>query len=459
MTTGSDKLQQMILACYLREPAFSVKYGGVLGDNIFTNPQAKVVATCIHDFFKVYHMMPKRDELEFLVKSSCEKYGIVDPQQLINLISYVASLYTLEYSYHFIREKFIKYAVKARMKDAIIASAKTIQSVSDTDYDDEEFDNIYENIRHALEVKSVMDSGVNFKPTMEDAQAFLRNNQDANPAWSIPTGFPTLDNSFIHGGMTPWQMGTVISPPGRGKSWFLVNIGTAALMAGFNVCHILVGDNTDVDVFLRYCQRVCGATHQEIVMNSPNFINSWAEAKKTMNRGGLLGPEKPLGELAIKAYPIEGCNMSDVRSYMSVLPHQFGWSPHLLIVDYVDNMVPTKQGKNDGLYEKGGQLYKDFLSIIQDWNICGWTASQPKVDFWEQKKISLASMAESSKKAHHAAVILGINLEYDDQGNAMDVMNCYISKNRKGAGNRGFKISCEWDRGFFKEQTFGIKST
>ena len=52
-------------------------------------------------------------------------------------------------------------------------------------------------------------------------------------------------------------------------------------------------------------------------------------------------------------------------------------------------------------YEALGELYKKMKNICEELKLIGWTASQPKIDYWDNDGVAgLSSLAESSMKQH-----------------------------------------------------------
>lgn len=424
-------LEKLILAAFLREESFSVQYGSIIDDSMFSTSSVKICINVYIDYFKRYNQIPNQDEMFTDLNQYCQRYGIDESMKQF-AIETLQDSYKINYNIDYVRDHFVKFATTNKLTEAIIDAAKTIKDkgnyLSERDYEV-----IHENIERAITIKARDTEGVLFSEVADNPMEFMQTQNRYDKDAVVKTGIPTLDNAHMAGGPLPGEMYVVSAPPGKGKSTLLVNIGASALLQGKDVIHILVGDNSEADGVLRYCARLTGVSMPQIMLNSSQYIESWNYLKTNFN----------LGNLIIGAYPIDGPTISDLRSFITKNIVRRGIKPAVLVVDYIDN---CRRKDNTSSYEALGDLYKKMKNICEELNLVGWTASQPKIDTWESGEAAgLSSLAESSMKQHIVDGIMTMNKKSETS------YELNVPKLRRGRSDFKVDLMIDYERMFVKE--------
>ena len=424
-------LEKLIVAAFLREETFYAQYSSIIDDTMFSSSNCKICINVYLDYVRQYNKLPVQEEMYSDLGRYCQRYGIDDSMKQY-AIETLQECYKLNYNIDYVRDNFIKFATTNKLTDAIIDAAKTIREKGDN-LSERDYENIHESIERAITIKARDTEGVLFSDVADNPLEFMQTQNRYDKDAIVKTGIATLDNAHMAGGPLPGEMYVVSAPPGRGKSTLLVNIGASALLQGKDVVHIFVGDNTEADGVLRYCARLTGVPLSQIMLNSAQYIESWNYLKTNFSIGNLI----------IGAYPIDGPSISDIRSFITKNIIRRGIDPKIFIVDYIDNCR-----RNDMMnsYEALGELYKKMKNICEELKLIGWTASQPKIDYWDNEGVAgLSSLAESSMKQHIIDGMITMTKRNDTS------YQMYVPKLRRGRSDFTVDLMIDYERMFVKE--------
>jgi hypothetical protein len=79
------------------------------------------------------------------------------------------------------------------------------------------------------------------------------------------------------------------------------------------------------------------------------------------------------GRLLLKKFPSDGTTIPKIRQYIKKKISQ-GFRPDIVLLDYIDCVVPTKEFKDE--YAGEGNVMRQFESMLSEFDIAGWTAVQ-----------------------------------------------------------------------------------
>lgn len=424
-------LEKLVVAAFLREETFYAQYSSIIDSTMFSTSSCKICIDVYVDYIHKYSKLPTQDEMYADLSRYCQKYRIDDSMKQY-ATEMLQECYRISYNIDYVRDNFIRFATTNKLTDAIIDAAKKIKDKGDF-LTEKDYESIHESIEQAITIKARDTDGVLLSDVADNPLEFMQTQNRYDKDSIVKTGISTFDNAHMAGGPLPGEMYVVSAPPGRGKSTLLVNIGANALLQGKDVIHIFVGDNTEADGVLRYCARLTGIPLAQIMMNSADYINSWNYLKQNFD----------LGNLIIGAYPIDGPSISDIRSFITKNIIRRGISPKVVILDYIDNCR-----RNDSMnsYEALGELYKKFKNICEELKLIGWTASQPKIEFWDNDGVAgLSSLAESSMKQHIIDGMITMSKKSETS------YQMYVPKLRRGRSDFSVDLLIDYERMFVKE--------
>lgn len=426
-----SSMDDLILSAFLRESVFYAQYSSIVEDDMFSSSSHKICINVYLEYTRKYSKMPTQEEMYADLTKYCQRYGIDDSIKQL-AIETLIKCYKLTYNIDYVKDNFVKFATVNKTTVAVIEAAKLIKKKGD-DLSDSDYEKIQDMIEKAITIKARDTEGVIFSEVADDPLKFIQTQNRYDKSLIVKTGIPSVDNAHIAGGPLPGEMYVISAPPGRGKSTLLVNIGANALLQGKDVIHIFVGDNTEADGVIRYCARLTGVPMSQIMMNSAQYLSSWNHLKENFD----------LGNLIIGAYPIDGPSMADIRSFITKNMIRAGVKPTVLILDYIDN---CRRNESMNSYDALGALYTQMKNICEEMKLVGWTASQPKQEYWDSDgHAGLSSLAESSKKQHILDGMFTLK-KFNDASYQL-----YVPKFRRGRSDFSVDLMVDYDRMFVRE--------
>ena len=91
-----------------------------------------------------------------------------------------------------------------------------------------------------------------------------------------------------------------------------------------------------------------------------------------------------------------------------------------VVIDYDGNIETDlssttksklKDNESKSMYYAGGDIYSNFNAFAKRSGSVVWLLSQPKPQFWNNEKLPIESLNDSSKKQHHLDFIMSIGFK------------------------------------------------
>lgn len=308
----------------------------------------------------------------------------------------------------YIKDSLVKFGKRAALEHAIL------ESVDEIEKGVEDFSGIEERISKAIRVgEDVSDVGVDyFAEASKRIEMYAKGIEGVQ---KIPTGMVGLD-TILKGGLGRTELGVVIAPPNRGKSIMLTNIGVGAIMEGYNVIHYTL-EMPESQVAKRYDSRMIQKDFSYMKENNDRVLTSLMNIQKFHK-----------GKLIIKKYATNACNVNTLRSHITKLQMESGFTPDLIIVDYGD-LVSPRRTYADKRFELES-IYLDLRDLGQEFDCAVWTASQANRGALDKKVITMADLAEAFNKANIADFMVALCQTVEEKEDG--VMRFHVAKHRDG---------------------------
>ncbi len=257
-----------------------------------------------------------------------------------------------------------------------------------------------------------------------------------------PTGIEQLDARGLGPGRG--ELHLFIALPGRGKTWWLTNLGKQAIKHGLSCVHVTLEISEDITC-QRYVQALWAVTKRVQDVKVMTF--------KSDDRGSLISLDhntledlqsfkdedikkwlyKQVGKLhsrlVIKQFPTGALTIRELEGYLDTLELSLNLKPDLLIVDYADLMDVNPNNLRLAL----GKLYIDLRGLAVKRNLAVATASQANRAGEKQQTIRGSNVGEDfSKIACADKVITYSQTESEEKLNLarLFVSKCRIEEDR-----------------------------
>jgi len=296
-----------------------------------------------------------------------------------------------------VKDSSREFFVKRNVREVILRAAENWKK--------NKWDSILKDFEEALKAGQPKDSGHDY---------FKDVNKRLAKDFRIP--IPILDglDEYIGGGLSPGELGVVITPPGGGKSMTLVKFASTALLKGkkvvyytFELSDEVVGQRFDAcinDIRLKH------------VWDYPEHIGEKLEDVATYGGG-----------LKIKDFLEGGVTVNTIKAHLKTLELE-GFIPDVIFIDYLGLMKPL------GSYAEKRHALTDIAeglrNIANNYRVPVWTAHQTNRAAIQEEKINTGHIGESLGII--ATVDLAFGVGRPDNMKEVNRAMIGIIKNRNG---------------------------
>jgi replicative DNA helicase len=421
----AEGFQLKILALMARDKGSYVSYQDVLKPKYFKKDIHIDMARILHEYYEGEMQRAKIkgteinaptmevlwEEVRKLTVKNPKKAKIKEQYQdcVVDLVQ--ADLSDAEY----IKENLVKFGKDAAIEHAILESVTEIEKGRESGIVD--YSMIEEKISNAIRVgEDISDLGSFY---FERAETRMNEYASGNDGIRrVPTGMSGLDR-IMGGGLGDGELGVVIAPPNRGKSFALTNIGAGAILEGFNVAHYTL-EMPERQVEKRYDNRLLQKDTNYLKENGSKAFQALINMQKFIK-----------GDLVVKKYRTNEASVNTLRSHLTRLHMEKNFKPDLIIVDYADLLQPRRT-YSDKRFELES-VYLDLRDLGTEYGCPVWTASQANRGALDKKVITIGDLAEAFNKANIADFMVALCQTVEEKEDG--VMRWHVAKQRDGEAN------------------------
>lgn len=394
----SPAKQQLLISYLISNPDLFSKCQGIISPEYF-DPTLRNAVAYIKEHYETYKALPNPEQL------SVETGITVESKQLTRAeITYTEAEI----------EKFCRYKAIER---AILASPRLIERG--------DFSTIEKSIRDAISVGLHRELGTDF---FMDAEEWLKKIQSNE--MMTPTGWHRLDE-LLNGGINRQEMLLFAAVSGGGKSIAKANLAVNMIERKLNVLYITLELSEEV-VSKRIASMVTGIGQGDLLKTSNDV------ATLIQNYGNQKG------HLVIKRFPEAATNVNHIRAYLKEFELINGYVPDVIIVDYMDLMIPVNNSFSaDNVSAKEKAIAEELRALAHQYNCMLVSSVQINRGGYEDLvTIGMDDVAGSMGK-----VMTTDNLIAVIQTDKMRASGEYMFKllKTRGAGSVGKYIILKWD--------------
>jgi len=413
-----DSIQRSILYLAKSDESYLLQVMPMIKGSYFEFPSHQKLYEGISDFYLTYKKLPTDDQLLEETKKTLSKNDLFsDYKEELSEINNLdeKSIDNQEYYLDLVEE----FAKEQSLKDAILNSVEHLKKKN--------FGAIEEEVRNAFTVNRNVDLGTDYFSDVQERWGRL-NNASLEPKFRTP--FETI-NEALEGGLAHKEMAMVVAPPGVGKSLFLANQATRAILDGHNVVYITLEMAEDrvaqrLDSIFTRIQQSKLATRVDDIEDRLDTISSQWDQR---------------GRLIIKEFPCKRLSITGLRAYLNQLKNYEDFTPDVLVVDYLELM---RTDKDMAEYQGQERLAQELRGIASEYNILVWTATQTNREGKKVNIITDAELADSYGKIRVCDLVFSINQTEQefDSGKA----RLYLMKSRNGRARFIVPLNIDYSR-------------
>lgn len=211
---------------------------------------------------------------------------------------------------------------------------------------------------------------------------------------------------------------------GAGKSLFLQNLGVNFAQQGMYVCYITL-ELSEVLCSMRIDAMHTGFGTKEVIRN----IDEVHVKLKAMQK-------KSNGDLSIKQLP-NGCTSNDIRAYLKELEIQEGRKVDVLLVDYLDLMMPmSKKISAENLFVKDKYVTEELRNLAVELDIVTISASQLNRGSHDTESYDASHISGGISKVNTADNVIGIFTQASMKDSGRYQLQFIKTRSSSGVGSR-----------------------
>lgn len=437
---SNESLEEMVLAllCFSNEQA-PILLLKITDNEIFNNPTNKTIAKAAIDFVTKYSVAPGI-QLDYILDNDIKRgeTGRLIRLEIDNLqkrVSELDSTYVHEHLDHFIETQKLTNA----LQDSLLLLGEG------------ELQQAKEKMYKAAVVPVNNSPGIWLKKPAE-ALRFL----DADEATEFfSSGIALLDSR----GVRPERktISFMIAASGKGKSWWLIEIGKSGLQHHKKVLHITL-ELSEEKTAKRYIQSIFSLTKDDLQHIKAPYFHKDVNGNTSFdfhefNRESVFTKREEIynklldmtsyPDLLIKEFPTASLSVEQLSLYLDTLEQQKQFKPDLLIIDYADLM------KIDAatLRIDTGRLYRELRGLAVSRNIALVSATQGNRDSDTAKLVGSTNVAEDWSKIGTADCVLTYSQTPEEH--KLGLARVFVAKNRDSSDKFIALISQSYNIGQF----------
>ena len=355
-------LQKLYLEMFLSDAETFIRCQNIFDHENF-DQKLKDAAKFINEYVDQYKVMP--DVIQVNASCNTDFNTVALPSE----------------NYEWLMEEFERFSRHKSLERAILKSADLLEKG--------DYGPVEKLIKDAIQLSLNRDMGTDY---FEDPRQRLETLKNSNG--QISTGWPSVDKK-LYGGFNRGELNIFAAASGGGKSLFLANLGVNWAMAGLNVIYLTFELSENL-VAMRLDSMITGVATREIFRNLDDV-----ELKVKM-------AGKRAGNIQIKYLP-SGKNCNDIRSYLKEYQVKKGKKPDVLLIDYLDLMMPlsVKVSPSD-LFVKDKYVSEEIRNLAMETQCITVTASQLNRSAVEEIEFDHSHISGGLSKIQTADNVIGI---------------------------------------------------
>lgn len=383
--TLGTTFQQSLLKAIIEDRKYGEQIIDVIESKYFDNVSFRFICENIKEYFSKYSKIPNFESLTIKITS---ELGNIDNGRIH--LDTLEGIKNNKEDNEIIKDEALNFCKQQNLKKEL----KKINLIIDNGKF-HEYPTIENIIQKALQVGLPVEESTDI---FDDIDSAL----DTNNRETIPTGIDGLDN-MLKGGIGRGELGIVLAPTGTGKTTLLTKFSNTSYNYDFNVLQIFFEDNP-TNIKKKHFTIWTGIEPDELAHRKE-------EVKEIVNRN----KSRSKGSLSILKLPSDSVTISDIKS--RIRKHiSDGKKIDLLVIDYVDCIVPEKANFNEE-WKGEGSVMRSLEAMTNEFNIAIWTATQGNRNSMSTEVVTTSQMGGSIKKAQigHIVLSIGKTMEQKEQ--------------------------------------------
>ena len=403
-TIPPDKIEPIIFKLAYTKAKYTNLLISQFDETWFENPIYAKMITITCEFYKTYSKLPK---VKTLGQELAKEFDDDTRKDALMKLSVVSQIDINDYDEEYLDKEVIEYLKRNGLYQTLMESIDDIEKEHQVTC----FDKLQK-------ISSMtFNEGLGFD-YLEEIDEHIEHLQ--SPDLRTSTGWGSLDQKTNGGFYTDGRcLVTFVAETGMGKSLMLSNIGANWLKMGKFV----------IIVSLEMSETVYG-TRIDAHLSELSIGSITENIDELRTNIHSFKDRHMSSKLVIKEYPPESISCIDIKNYIDTLMVKVCRKPDIILVDYINLLMPSTGNKTDNSYSKIGRVSRDLRAISYFYNCPVISATQCNRDAYGTGDPSVDNISESMGIAHVSDFIGQL---YQNEGDRdAGIINMKITKNRLG---------------------------
>lgn len=422
-----ESFQYRLTHEFLENHTFFEDLSAILDQNMFTDPNLKVVVGMMKNYYEKEGRAPSYDTLEIELRSLAHSER--------ELETYIAILKKIKAMPSDGVDRIKDLAEKFFRQQNIIRTANEILKIAG-DGDMSKYDTCVGLLNDAMAKGTHNDFG-------ETVFDHLNETLSDDYRVPIPTGIGKIDEA-LEGGLGKGELGVIIGSSGFGKTSLTTSMAGYAACQGFKVLQIVFEDRIK-QIQRKHIGRITGIEAKDL--SKPDKVDIVKQLIETFPDKETLAKN-----LRIVRFPSGEKTAAQIERFIKRLINS-GFKPDMVIVDYFECLNHEADKSITNEFEKEGKTMRRFEAMAGELDMAFWIPSQGTKDSFNLELVTMDKIGGSVKKAQIAHVVMSIARTVDDIAN--NKATIAILKNRAGKSGKIFN-NVEFNNGTCRISTDGV---
>lgn len=435
------QVQEKILSLLIFESEWAKLDGlEIIKPEYFENKSLKAICTWIRRYYESMKDTPTKDVLLQEALDYVNKYNLPD-KDYYTLKEKIENIYYLEESNdtEYFKQKAIDFVRQIEWKKALARGGECFKKGN--------FEAAVNAFKSILSIGSETNLGIDLSEEKDGNRIIDAIKDSYDPDKMIKTGIEALDKA-LGGGLVKNSLSLFAATSGGGKSKFLSFLTKECLKRNKRVIYISL-ELTEEETMQNILTSITGYTLGELMQENYRilFNNQLQKFRNAYSDNVIVKFYKPN---AITADTIHNF----IQKVINVKKNkgQLNWRPDIIILDYMDKMLPVDRVKNASIYETGANVASDCKNLAITFECPVVTGSQVGRSAWNltgDEVVSIASVAESAAKIHLCHNFVSFNQNPNEKEKGLS--RFYVGKARSGQTGKLIYMEHNLSRNNFKE--------
>lgn len=423
----SEDIQKRIVAMFLSDFAGFVQNCDIVKPEFFDNPVLQDFVVILYQFFGKYKRTPRQDEFIEEVGRFTSQNPRLLPVEYDKLLAEVLSLVG-EAQFDYVKDRARIWARIQAVKQALVGSIDVLKRQTN-------LEEILDKVKSALAIgEDHADLGAFYFDTVDQRLA-SRASGRVRSSYAIPTWVSGI-NHLLGGGLAKGELGVAMGPWKRGKTILSINFSCGALYAGYKVAHYIM-EGSEERLQNMYDSCISGV--------EKDHLKEHEEEVKIAMQEFLNNPTN--GRLVVKHFPALFCTPLKVENHLTKLRMMTGFTPDLLILDYLGLIRPASRMAEDSKkYDIYGQITKELLSLAQRGDYAVWLLHQTTRESGTKDLVDCEDSADSIEPMRDADMIITLNQTKAESEMNPPIMRIFLAGGREVADRRVATVAIDKER-------------